>query len=443
MKFGFDFQPNRIWLLLYCIALLTILLNLFAARYTAQLAKETPRAKALVALKGPLFFVLGYVGFAVGVAAKGGLLTKPLSIKIIRELSLIDSEAVFTSQESVNRVLSFAPVGATEFLAPLVFFGSLVFSILGAVGAASSPVENVKRFFSRPTPPRPEDTAGVTRLVLAKRVLRSESERLISTGRRLFESRMELNLEAQEQGARSARRLQWVEEESRRLRAMTDEFEGLMEYLRVADGSRDLNPVEAVSSLLQAICLGALGVFFAVGCFCSAVGTSSPFERLLRGLFEFNTIVGLAGLGVLGLGLVFAALAGFRRISGSFPSILAAHPYRIGATWADSYLHYNTVALLSTIGILAYFARTCPQEMAFTSIGFLNTQVFARTPLLIFFSRHHLFEGIFLVVFTVSFLLALHRPSQEETLSGLVKREVSKHRRERDTLGELKDLHSV
>lgn len=437
LSFGLNIEISNSWKVLFVILFVVILLSIFMSKYLSKNKKDSRLRRVLLSLQAPMIFIAIYFILFVLISAKKQNSNFPVPLTVASNLALLDSQEVFVGQIVRQTYIPFSPPAFVQFVAPLILIGCVFFSIFGAVGSAMYPLDALFRFIHRPRVPDPEDKRQMTQLIMMKRVLRLETEKLIKKGNLLFSSRQELKFDRQSNAMNLKREANIIRNE-RELSFLADDINNLVEYVQKCDGTIATSPIDDFIQLFIAIIFLIFSLVFVLDNTLHIKMRTPIFDFILMMWVEQNSVMGLIYFLLTSVLFSAAANVGYYKFTQLVRPTLMTHEFRKNKTFMDSFLVYNTVVIFSVIGFLAHMVRTCPQFFSHLSISTLLNQAVA--PIFIFkaFHRIRLFEITFTIVYCFCFLVAFYAPSSESTLKSMVRKEEEKMRRAQKQLEELK-----
>lgn len=422
LMFGIDFINVDIWPYLFLMLFFLMLVNLFGSKYIAQYHKETRLMKIASASRDPITLMVVYVAMVGLLVLQKSSAQISLDSYVITSLELLDCEAVFTRQEVKPLRIQYSPPFIVNFLMPLLFLGSLCFSIFGAAGMAMLPIEMIRKFIDRPVVPDPGDKEGVAKLVLMRRVLRQETEELIKSGTQLFHTkedytkkklkrfelaRMEMNLQNQEKS----------------LLVRTERLYSLIEYVKMCDGTIESSPVDHFINLLLALLFGVFSLFFFVDNILCIKHPYRIFDDWLLWWLRYNPILAQIVFILNSILFSISSNIGYFKFTQLVEPRMTVHQFRKNGTWLDSFLVYNNIVILSLIGYLIHVAKFCPKYFGQTNFYTFLNEVVSEMSVFGALYVYRVFELIFVIFYVFCILTAFYSPTIEFRLKKMIKKE--------------------
>lgn len=412
-------------------------MNIFWKSYYSQPTKETLGTRIYYGVLNILLAIFVYGLLIVVLELNGSTFTFSTKTFVVTKLNLLDSNKVMYDQTKMdNYIYPKLPI-YLKILSPFVFLASIAFSIFAAVGLGTLPLELILKYLNAPKSVDPKNQAEVEELVFRKRVLRERSQDLINRAKEIFDRQKEMTIDSSKSAVQMKNRRNMYELQTMALKRQTEDFEEMMDIVRVEEGTKEFSELDNILLLVGGCITSCLCIVFIIHLFFVFCGQYTILDNLLMYTVKLNVNLGL-GL-YLAIAIFFSMITnfGYLKFSQLMYPHLKVHKFRPNATWTDSFLVYNSILMVSQVGVTVHLCKFCPIFFSHTHSAFLFGKIFSRVSLYKFFYDAKLFEimlfMILLLVFTVSFYL----PNTYTNLKKLAKNERLRIKAEKKKLEEM------
>lgn len=352
--------------------------------------------------------------------------TLPSQLKL-SELAVVWTPIVATYSRTYSTTTAFLLCLIT----PLVLVGSITFGVFAGAGMAIFPLELIFSYFNQPTKPNAEE------YVLSKRILLQSSERIIAKIRETYDIRRDLDINPITNPVEKKMKLKILNEKANEMKNELQEYEEVFLVFKQQDNILDNNPLVYLGYLIIGVLFFLISILFVVHTFLSLKG----YYVLLDGVFNY-----LAGVGSLLALIVFIFISIFVglsilkasiKLSGLLGSILGILPFKLNATWTDTFLTNNQILLYSLIGMIMYFVTFMPIFLRFMTSVVIFSQVIAHVSFVNAIFTYSIPEYIYMLFFLIGVVILLFAKSPKAILDEKIKEEQVKLESEKERLKEM------
>ena len=257
----------------------------------------------------------------------------------------------------------FTPALLNSLLAPLVFVGGFVFYIIGGFGMATVPLKFFTIWVKRPKVPDPED------MVTSDIILREMTEKSIDALKQIMETQEEID-EARQMPGHDVGALRIKIDTLMREKVAVQKdlvlFEEIYEIKKKNHNILDENPLKYLAALVTAIFSLIFSIILIAHALLSMFDKFFILEGILFKLHHLNIIYGIVAYLIISFYSLFVVLQGYESLCQSFPDYLGYNQMHPDRTWLDTWMIVSNLLMTSSIIILSYNVKYCPNFFAFT-----------------------------------------------------------------------------
>jgi LMBR1 domain-containing protein 1 len=286
---------------------------------------------------------------------------------------------------------------------------------MGGAGMSFYPLALIKAFTNRPTRPEAEEH------VLSKKILLEMNQMLIDKGRAAYEGRDELDINPKINPIEKKMKLVVLKEQVEEMKKSLTDFEEVFLVFKEQDNIVDSNPLWYLLSLIAGLIFLIFSLLFLVHTLLCTQGFFIILEMFFSAFLWINIFVSLLMFMILSLFSGLAITKGSFLISKMMGSLLGVAPFKVNATWTDSFLFNNNVLLLSFLGQIVYLMRFAPNYFRFLAAELIFNKIITQISLCQAIYKFFIFEYLFLICYVIGLFSAFFIKSGKEVLQEKVK----------------------
>lgn len=282
------------------------------------------------------------------------------------------------------------------FLGPLIFLGSLLFSACAGAGLATLPFDLISRYVYRPRKLDPEE------YVIAKKILRKESEAALVQARTAYDIHRELVIVAPSDKRRRKDLKKAFREKMSVARTALHEFEEILTAFQADENILESNPLTFYMFLFAGVAGSVLSALVILQTLMHIVGVQGALEYLvLRTESDSFVVAALFFLGVT-FYVTLAIAYGTAPFSQALEGLLPPIALKPEGTFRESFHQVLIMTTLGQFGMMVYFVRFLPRYLRYLAFDAYFNRVLTRLLVFKHFYSFALFEWLFLGCFLVS-----------------------------------------
>lgn len=325
-----------------------------------------------------------------------------LSLSIL-DFDLSESNNVYDNDnETKEYILSCATSLFISIMMPIIFAGSVIFSISSGAGMVFLPYNLLIAYQYRPKKMEPED------YVITKRILQKESENSLEIAMNAYSLKRELEIVSKNDFKTQLILRKKFSSAIRKSIETLKEFEEMYEAFHASENILESNPLTYILCLIGGLFSFLLTVIIIVHSLYILNGLDSKLEKWLLAFESNNCLMGAMVFGTFCIYFGIVIYQGSIEMSQMLGMIFNFHPVKSEKTFLSSFFFSINFCILGFIGMMIYFVRNMPRYLRYIGFDMYFNRIVTKINILSYIYHFKFFEilmiGCFLItVFVLTF----------------------------------------
>ena len=303
-----------------------------------------------------------------------------------------------------------------------------VFSITVSAGMALLPFALFNYYKNRPQKPDPKLQ------IITKKMLVSKAEELMIEGKNVYGIKRDMELHPDENEEAIKTKSKILHQRINELKEDLIDYNSLCEEYEKQENILEENPLFYFMSFAFSIVCFMLSFIF----FFHIILSVKKFNFILESIFSNLKLVSpLFSVGffiIFAVYVFFASLYGFYKVMILFKMDSIAYPFKRDGTWADTFILYATVSMISILGFCAIIMISVQRQFSNTDGYFIFIKILKNNLVIDVLTRLQTFEFIFILLFLSCIITYLFFDTPTQMLNDLVQKKQKEIEEEKEKL---------
>ena len=318
----------------------------------------------------------------------------------------------------------FISLGVTFFYLICCF----AFSITVSAGMALLPFALFNYYKNRPQKPDPKLQ------IITKKMLVSKAEDLMIEGKNVYSIKRDMEIHPDENQEAVKTKTKILHQRLNELKEDLIDYNSLCEEYEKQENILEENPLFYFTSFILSIVCFILSFIFFFHIILSVKRFNFILESIFSNIKDISPLFSTAFFLIFSIYVFCASLYGFYKVMILFKMDSIAYPFKRDETWADTFLLYSTVSMISVIGFCAMIMISVQHQFSDTDAYFIFMKTLKFNNVIEIITRLQTFEFIFILLFLSCIITYLFFDTPTQMLNDLVQKKQKEIDEEKEKL---------